>query len=310
MTIGLILLAILAILIFFGLAERFFRQIGLNKWVAFLLVVALVVGAIVPNITIGGVFSLNFGGFLVPLIIITVLMAIMKSGAEVLRSLLAIVAVAAVAVATRMLIEPTDGALILASSLIIGFVGGGVAFLVGQTRLSTLAAAMGGIILGDIIINFVYTFVVGGYVFALGSYGVFDSIIIASIFGILICQAVLGIRNTTDRRKIKRVLATEAAEDQDIDADNVAPYGTINSEMDVLDRDIKLEMGAASAVDNLEFDSDDEIAFDRNLNPANDSKVLNAGGGEQSISPHDHKLTGADNPVTSEEIESFFDDYV
>src|SRR5690554_5017499 len=124
MTIGLILLAIVAILIFFGLSERVFRQLGVNKWVAFIFVLALVIGAIVPNINIGNVFSLNVGSFLVPLIIMTVLMLIMKSGSEVLRGILGIISVAAVAVATRMLIEPTIGALILASSLIVGLVGG------------------------------------------------------------------------------------------------------------------------------------------------------------------------------------------
>lgn len=310
MTIGLILLAILAILIFFGLSERFFRQLGLNNWVAFLFVLALVIGAIVPNINIGNVFSLNVGSFLVPLIIMTVLMLIMKSGSEVLRGILGIISVAAVAVATRMLIEPTIGALILASSLIVGLVGGMVAFLVGQSRLAALASAMGGIVLGDIIINFLYTFVVGGYTFSLGSNGVFDSIIIASVFSILLYEAINAIKHTTDRKRIKRALAAEAAEDQDIDADNVAPYGTIHSEMDVLDADIKLEMGAAGAVDTVSLSSDDQLAYDIKNSPSNDTQVLNAGGAEQSVSPHENIIHSKKNPATSEEIESFFDDYV
>lgn len=308
MTIGLILLAILAILIFFGLAERFFRQLGINNWLAFLFVLALVIGAIVPNITIGKVFSLNVGGFLVPLVIMTVLMLIMKSGSEILRGILGIISVASVAVATRMLIEPTIGALILASSLIIGFVGGMVAFLVGQSRLAALASAMGGIVLGDIIINFLYTFVIGGYNFSLGSLGVFDSIIIASIFSILLYEAVNAIKSTTDRRRIKRALVTEAAKDEDLGVENVASFGTINTEMDVLDADIKLEMGAAGAVDNVELSSDNNLAYDRKINPANDSQILN--NTVQSLSPHENIVHTTKNPTTSQEIENFFDDYI
>lgn len=212
MTIGLVLLAITAVLIFFGVSERFFRRIGVPNWLAFLFVLALVVGVIVPDIG-GGRFSLNVGGFIVPLIIMIVLEAVMGAGGEMGRSFISMIAVASVAVATRMLIEPQTGGMILAASLIVGLVGGAVAYLVAQTRLAVIASVMGGIVLGDVITNFIYRYVLE-YNFALGTDGVFDSLIIGSIFGILLLEAVEAIRRlSAQKRTSAAALSTESAQD-------------------------------------------------------------------------------------------------
>jgi len=216
MTIGLIVLGIVSVLIFFGLLERFFIKMGIKSWLAFLLVLALVIGAIIPDITIGNFLSINIGGFIVPLVIMVMLLAMMKSGAEVFRTLVALVAVAAVAVTARMLIEPLNAGLIMASSLIVGFVGGTAAFLAGQTRLSTLAAAAGGIILGDIITGMLYKFMGGVTTVAFGSYGVFDAVVVASVFGMLLCEAVLAIKRVNASKRVPLVpvaVGAEAAED-------------------------------------------------------------------------------------------------
>lgn len=213
MTIGLILLGITAILIFFGLTERFFRQSGVKNWLAFLIVLALVIGVIVPDINIRN-FSMNIGGFIVPLVAMILFIAMMRRE-EILKTIIATIAVASVAVATRMLISPINAGLVLASSLIVGFVGGAAAFLAGQTRLATLASAFGGIILGDVIVNVLSVYVLkDSAVFFLGSYGVFDSVILAAVFGAVLCQAVLAIKRFNSHRHIARTaLSAEAGKD-------------------------------------------------------------------------------------------------
>lgn len=214
MTIGLILLAIVAILIFFGVAERFFRKIGVPGWVAFLLVLALSLGAIFPSIRIGSVFSMNVGGFLIPLVAITVFMIMMGFKREMLRTMFAAIAVASVAVATRMLIPSNSTGMVVTSSVIIGFLGGAVAYLIGMSRLATLAAAMSGIVIGDVITSLVYYFAIDGSPIALGSRGVFDSLIIASVFGVVLVEAIAGMKRAMNHKTISQTtLNMESAKD-------------------------------------------------------------------------------------------------
>ena len=54
MTIGIATLAVVAVLLFFGAAERFFDRAGLTSWLAFLLTLALIVGAVISTVTVLG----------------------------------------------------------------------------------------------------------------------------------------------------------------------------------------------------------------------------------------------------------------
>lgn len=213
MTIGLILLALVSVMIFFGVTERFFRRIGVPNWLAFVLVIALIIGAVVPSVRIGG-FTMNLGGFLIPIAIMIVLDVLMGRSAELFRTAVATIAVAAVALGVRVLIRPINGGMILTASLIVGFVGGAVAYLIGGTRLSTLSSVMGGIVLGDILTNFVYVYGIGGMSFALGLRGVFDSIIIGAVFGIAILEIIrIAKRSASDRKIQTSSLNFESGED-------------------------------------------------------------------------------------------------
>jgi hypothetical protein len=228
MTIGLVLLAITALLIFFGLGERFLRKIGISNWLAFILTAALVLGVVLPDIRIGSAFSINLGGFLVPVVLVAIFCSLTGFNKDLVRSLLATVAVAGVAVATRMLIMPTSFATVLTASVIVGFVGGAVAYLIGMTRLSTLTAAVAGIVLGDIIVNILYRYVLKtGSVVALGSGGVFDSVVLAAVFGVIIAEAIAAVKRTVNRGRVVRgSLNAEASEDTNLSGNELdAPNG-------------------------------------------------------------------------------------
>jgi len=221
MTIGLIILGVVAILAFFGLLERFFIKLGLKSWVALILVLGLVVGAVVPPIVFGTALSISIGGFIAPLVVVIVLLGVAKNRSESFRAVVAMLAVASVAVATRMLLAPLNASLILAASLIIGFVGGASAFLAGHTRVASVSSAIGGIILGDVIIGLI-RFFVGGDMVVLGAQGVFDSLIIAAIFSLLVCEAIGAIKRVNLEKRGARVMRgrelamAEAAEDEDV----------------------------------------------------------------------------------------------
>lgn len=193
MTIGLILLGVVAVAVFFGAAERFFRKVGVPNWSAFLLVLALLVGAVVPNIRIGG-FTMNLGGFAVPLAITVLCAALIGWDGELLRSGIALLGGAAIYTATRMLVAPTSTAMTVTASVVGGFLVGAIAYLISGSRLGTAAAATGGVVLGDLFVSLIYHFFIDGSAVSLGTRGVFDTMVIALVFGLLMCEIIGGIR--------------------------------------------------------------------------------------------------------------------
>ncbi|MCL2062337.1 MAG: hypothetical protein FWH03_06925 [Firmicutes bacterium] len=211
--VGLLLLAVLAVLTFFGFSERFFRKIGIPDWLAFLLILAFVIGAVVPVIPIGTRVTLHVGGFLVPASLFVILLIVSPVKKEKLRTLLAVFAVAGISVAARMLLRPNSEGLYFVLSVVTGLACGIAAYLAGRTRAATLAGALGGVVLGDIINNIILRFVYGAPI-AFGSFGVFDSVVLAAVVGIVLLEAVQAIKRTMHQKRVsKRVLQAEFAED-------------------------------------------------------------------------------------------------
>lgn len=211
MTIGLILLAVAAIFMFFGGAERFFSKIGLPGWAAFLMVLALVAGAVIPQIRFSNAFSINLGGFLIPLAVMAVFFFLCAGKDNKIKALLSIVAVTAVCVAVRMLIPMSSVGLTVTVSVVIGFVGAAVSCIISQSRLPALIGVLGGIVTGDVIALLIDRFLINGSFVALGSSGVFDAIIIGVVIALIIAEALAAIKkHSVSRRKITQA---EAAED-------------------------------------------------------------------------------------------------
>ncbi len=220
MTIGLVILGIIALLIFFGVTEKFFRKIGMSNPLAFLLVLALVAGAVAPNIRIGSAFEMNVSGFLIPIVLVVIFSVMIGLNSDLTRAYLAMIAVAGVAVATGMLINVTTLAGQITASVIMGFVGGAVAYLIAMTRLSTLIASIGGIVIGDIIVSLLNYYVVPTVAVSsvsLGTQGTFDAIILAAVFGIIMVEAVAAMKRTVNRKRVaKSALNMEISEENDL----------------------------------------------------------------------------------------------
>ena len=211
--VGLILLSVLAVLTFFGVSERFFRKIGIPAWLAFVLLLAFVVGAVVPEIPIGTRAAISVGGFIIPAAFLVILFSVSRAKKDALRAVMSILAVAGVTVAARMLLRPETDGLFLAAMAVTGILGGVMAYLAGGTRLATLSGAVGGIILGDIANNLIFRYLYGSDIM-LGTRGVFDSIIIAAVLGVVLLEIVEAIKRATAEKNLaSTVLKTEAAED-------------------------------------------------------------------------------------------------
>lgn len=220
MIIGLILLAVAAIFMFFGGTERFFSKLGLPNWAAFLIVLALVVGAVIPQIRFANAFSINLGGFLIPLAVMAVFFFLCSNSDERIKALLSLVAVAAVCVAVRMLIPAASSGLTVTISVVIGFVGAAVSCIISQSRLPALAGILGGIVLGDITASIISRFLIDGRFVALGAVGVFDALVIGVVLTLIIAEALTAIRR---RGKLhsRRAADMEVGQDLVIESKNV-----------------------------------------------------------------------------------------
>lgn len=220
MTIGLIILGILAVMLFFGAAEKYFDRLGLTSWLTFLLILALIVGAVVPEIKTEG-FIMTVGGFIIPLIVGVIILIFAVKDGEALRTSLAIPVVAALTVMFRLVIGVNSTATVLATSLLIGFVGGAAAYLAAGSRLGTLAGALGGCIIGDAISAALLRGLFGYQTLTLGGYGIFDGMIIAATFGLIMAETVAAVRRAVGGRLAKEQdLNAEAGEDVSPGADS------------------------------------------------------------------------------------------
>ena len=89
MSAGLILLAVVGILILFGVAQRVLDRLRLTDRQALVFTAALFIGGLIPDIRVTQAFSFNIGGALIPLILCVYLLVRADSGWEVARTLIA-----------------------------------------------------------------------------------------------------------------------------------------------------------------------------------------------------------------------------
>ncbi len=219
MTIGFILLAILAVMMFFSFTRNVFSNVG-PSWLVFSAIAVMAICAAIPSPVIGNV-RFNIGAFIVPIVVSVALMVQIGFNKRLLRTFIAFLAVGAVMLATRLLISPFSLGSRIASSVIAGVISAIVAYLISGTINGTISATLGGTVLGDVAWALVSHFVSGELdVISFGLYGAFDAIVISAVLGIIICALAKGFF----RLPRAQVNNAEAGEDNKIDANDVDGY--------------------------------------------------------------------------------------
>lgn len=188
---GLILLIVASILVYFGLAQRLLDRMRLTDKGALAVITALIVGSFI-DIPIMRNVSVNLGGAVVPVALAIYLL--MKAGTtwEWVRALLATIATTAVIfVAGTYLMhgDPGENTLIPIDTLYLyPLVGGAIAYLLGRSRRAAFVAGTLGV-LGLDIVHWIWLGVTRtpGTV-AIGGAGAFDSIVIAGLFAVLLAE--------------------------------------------------------------------------------------------------------------------------
>ena len=162
MSLGMILLVVLALLILFGVLQRVLDRMALTDKQALLCVVAIFIGGWLPDLNLGAV-TLNWGGAVIPLAVCIYLFFHAGTGMERGRCLLASVLTAAAVYAIGVFFPANPVTMPFDPMILYGLCGGIIAWLLGRSRRSAFVA---------------------------GSAGALDAVVLSGITAVLLCELV------------------------------------------------------------------------------------------------------------------------
>lgn len=203
MSAGLILLAVVGILILFGVAQRVLDRLRLTDRQALVFTAALFIGGLIPDVRVTQTFSFNIGGALVPLILCVYLLVRAGSGWEVARTLIAaaLTGVAIYFMGRLLPNEPEE--MPFDFNYLYGLAGGALAYLFGRSRRGAFVAGILGAMIADVWSAIdVWTSGVNQPL-VLGGAGAADVIVISGLTAVLLAELVgeLIERMTRGRQK-------------------------------------------------------------------------------------------------------------
>ncbi len=219
MIIGLVLLGLVAVLLFFGVAERVFKSFGVAYWLAFVIVGLLIGCAFIPSFKIGSVVF-NVAGFIAPLLFAAVFFFITWRTRETLHALATTSVVAAMFIAVQLLLGPITNDTV--TVIISGFLCGAIGYLVGKTKLAALAAVFLGMPIGEVVASAV-SMRVYGTPMEFGTPATFDAVILAAVFSVVLFESIAAIKRTMNA-KARNKAATQAEIAEEFDPDEYKKY--------------------------------------------------------------------------------------
>lgn len=195
---GLIVLIVVSLLVFFGLAQRALDRMRLSDKGALVVILALIIGSFI-DIPIPGTpvpLEINLGGALVPIALAIYLLAKAGTGKEVTRALIAsaLTALGIWFIGSRMmsgLPEPAGRFGFLDALYLYPIVAAVIAYIAGRSRRSAFIGATLGVIIADVA-NYIYMVQnnATNATKSIGGAGAFDSIVISGILAILLADII------------------------------------------------------------------------------------------------------------------------
>lgn len=189
MSIGTIVLTVVAVLIFFGALERVLDRMRLTDRAALLLIAAMFVGTLLPNIQLGQV-SLGIGGAVIPLGVCVYLLIRANESREVWRSLIGAVLTGAAMFGLSMLLPDEPEEMFMDPNLLYGLAGGAIAWLLGRSRRGAFICGVTGVILADVATAILNWNRGVDQQLVLGGAGIADTVVISGVLAVLLAELV------------------------------------------------------------------------------------------------------------------------
>ena len=204
MPVGVIVLLIVAILVYFGLLHRVLDRMRLDDRTALFILFLMILGSFF-NLTIlrNPAFIINIGGALIPIGIAVYLIATADEAKEKIRGVLAAVLSGAAIYGAMKLLNPEEQTMVIDPTYFFGIIAGVIGYLAGRSRRSAFVGGTMGVILADVA-HYVEISVrrIPGRTW-LGGAGVFDSVVIAGLLGVALAEIVGETREFIARGPLK-----------------------------------------------------------------------------------------------------------
>ena len=187
MSIGMILLTVSAILVFFGAAQRVLDKLYLSDRAALILIALMFFGTMIPNLVIGRL-QLSVGGALIPFGICLYLLIKAGTAKERIRAIAGSILTAGIIYALSSLMPDEPEAIVVDPMYLYGLVGGLIAYLLGRSRRGAFICGVLGVMLADVAVAIVNWSGGIDQALILGGAGVFDAIVISGILGVVLAE--------------------------------------------------------------------------------------------------------------------------
>ena len=189
MSIGLILLAIVSVLVLFGVAQRVLDKMQLSDRAALIIAAAIFFGGLVPDIRIGRV-AVNLGGAVVPLGVCVYLLIKTDTAKEFWRAVIGSVLTGAIVFFLGRVMPNEPEQIVLDPNSVYGLAGGAVAYLLGRSRRAAFICGVLGVVLADVAVAVVNWSQGLSQTLVLGGAGMMDAVVISGLLAVLLAELV------------------------------------------------------------------------------------------------------------------------
>ena len=207
MSIGMVLLTVTAILVFFGAAQRVLDKMYLSDRAALVLIALMFFGTLLPNLTLGRV-QISLGGAVIPLGVCVYLLIRAGTAKERFRAIAGSFLTAGIIYALSALMPDEPEAIVIDPMYLYGLVGGLIAYMLGRSRRGAFICGVLGVMLADTAVAIVNWNRGINQPLILGGAGVFDASVISAILGVLLSELVGEIFERLTRGKERPAVST------------------------------------------------------------------------------------------------------
>ena len=189
MSVGMVLLTVVAILVFFGVAQRVLDKLRLSDRAALVLIALMFFGTLIPNITLGRVVF-SIGGAVIPVGICIYLLIRADSPKERIRAIFGSLITAGIIYAISRFMPEEPERIVVDPMYLNGLAGGVVAYLLGRSRRGAFICGVLGVLWADIAVALINWNRGLEQPLVLGGAGVFDAMVISGLIGVILAELV------------------------------------------------------------------------------------------------------------------------
>ena len=190
MSVGMVLLTVAAVLVFFGVAQRVLDKMYLSDRAALILIALMFFGTLLPNLQIGTV-QIGVGGALIPVGICVYLLVRAGTWKERLRAVLGALVCGGIVFAVSAYLLPDEPETLPIDPMYLnGIIAGLIAYALGRSRRGAFVCGVLGVLIADVIVAVVNGANGVAQPLVLGGAGVFDAAMISGLIGVILAELV------------------------------------------------------------------------------------------------------------------------